>query len=287
MGNKARQRRFWESTVMNNRSYLDYYNRLCELAISSFDWHNLPSTVDERFLELTLFSKGKNVFFKDDVLGYLCLPVTVDGQLNLYNEPTSRRAYASNGYTNHLGMTDSVVGYNNMLQTSSMPVMELYARRLYNIDRIIDINTNAMKTPILIECDETQLLTMENIYRDYDGNKPVITVQKGFSNTNKLQVLKTDSPYVADKLYQLKEKYWNEALTNLGIATAETKRERMVTNEAMQDLGDVLASRNVRMKARRQFCKKVNDMFKLNISVDFHDFIFDEEKLAKEVHEDE
>ena len=64
---------FCESAIMNNRTYQQYYNRLTELAISMFEWKNLPPSVDERFLEMTLFSDGVAVFFKDDVLGELAL----------------------------------------------------------------------------------------------------------------------------------------------------------------------------------------------------------------------
>ena len=58
-GKKAK----WESALLNNRTYLQYYNRLLELAINMYEWKNLPDTVDERFLELTLFSDGMAVFF--------------------------------------------------------------------------------------------------------------------------------------------------------------------------------------------------------------------------------
>ena len=61
---------YWESSWLNNRTYQYYYNRLTELAISMFEWQNLPDSVDARFLELSLFATGMAVFFKDDELGY-------------------------------------------------------------------------------------------------------------------------------------------------------------------------------------------------------------------------
>ena len=57
MGRKTRE--FEESAYKNNKLYLYYFNRLKELAISMFEWKNLPSSVDTRFLELTLFNDGK------------------------------------------------------------------------------------------------------------------------------------------------------------------------------------------------------------------------------------
>ena len=53
MGRK-RDLQFCESAYMNNRTYLQYYNRLTELAISMFEWQNLPETIDQRFLEMCL-----------------------------------------------------------------------------------------------------------------------------------------------------------------------------------------------------------------------------------------
>ena len=59
-----KDREFWESAKMNNAVYNYYYNKLMELAISMFEWKGLPSSIDPRFLELTLFADGQAVFFK-------------------------------------------------------------------------------------------------------------------------------------------------------------------------------------------------------------------------------
>ena len=174
MGRKKKDSNFWDSALMNNRTYLYYYNRLTELAISMFEWKNLPASVDERFLELTLFSDGVAIFFKDEVLGELALQTTTRGKLNVYRIPTERRAYASNGYNQDLNEENSVLIYNNYLHNNSMCEIEMFAKRLYNLDRIIDVNVNAQKTPVLLQCDEQERLTMNNLYMQYEGNMPFI-----------------------------------------------------------------------------------------------------------------
>ena len=100
MGKGKREK--WESALLNNRTYLQYYNRLLELAINMYEWKNLPDTVDERFLELTLFSDGMAVFFRDEILGELCLQCMIGGELDVYRIPIDRTAYATNGYQMHL-----------------------------------------------------------------------------------------------------------------------------------------------------------------------------------------
>lgn len=262
---------FWESNYMNNRTYMQYYDRLTELSISMFEWKNLPGTIDPRFLELTLFSDGMSVFFRDETLGDLALQCMISGQLDVYRIPINRVAYATNGYRRNLDNTNSVIIFNNMLHTNSMLDVEMFSRRLYNLDRAIDVNANAQKTPVLIQCEENQRLTMKNLYEQYDGNQPFIFGDKAL-NTNALKVLKTDAPYVADKLYELKTQIWNEALTYLGISNTNImKKERMITDEVQRNQGGVIASRYSRLESRKQACKKINEMFGLNIDVEYRE----------------
>ena len=286
MGRK-RDLQFCESAYMNNRTYLQYYNRLTELAISMFEWQNLPKTIDQRFLEMCLFSDGMCVFFQDEVLGYLSLQCMIGGKLNVYRIPMERRAYATNGYQRDLDGTNSVIIFNNYLHTNSMLDVEMFSKRLYNLDRAIDVNANAQKTPVLIQCDESQRLTMKNLYKQYEGNEPFIFGSKGL-DANGLKVLQTGAPYVADKLYELKTQIWNEALTYLGISNINVvKKERMITDEVTRNQGGTVASRYSRLESRRQACKQINEMFGLDIWVDYREDFQDVEEQKNENEEEE
>lgn len=286
MGRK-RDLQFCESAYMNNRTYLQYYNRLTELAISMFEWQNLPETVDQRFLEMCLFCDGMCVFFQDEVLGYLSLQCMIGGKLNVYRIPMERRAYATNGYQRELDGTNSVIIFNNYLHTNSMLDVEMFSKRLYNLDRAIDVNANAQKTPVLIQCDESQRLTMKNLYKQYEGNEPFIFGSKGL-DANGLKVLQTGAPYVADKLYELKTQIWNEALTYLGISNINVvKKERMITDEVARNQGGTVASRYSRLESRRQACKQINEMFGLDIWVNYREDFQDIEEQENENEEEE
>ena len=278
---RRRKSNFEESLSMNNYTYMQYAYRLMELSISMFEWKNLPEGIDERFLEMVLFTDGHAVFFKDDELGdYLALQCLINGKLNVYRIPIKRRAFAVNGYQKQLTDKDSVIIFNNMLHTNSWLDVKMFAKRLYNLDRIIDVNANAQKTPILIKGNEQQRLTLNNLYKEYDGNAPVIFADKSL-DMNALQVLSTQAPYVADKIYQLKTQIWNEALTYLGISNVSfQKRERMVSDEVTRSQGGTVASRYSRLNARRQACEQINKMFGLNIECDFREeYQFSEEVM--------
>lgn len=278
---RRRKTNFDESLAMNDYTYIQYAYRLMELSISMFEWKNLPEGIDERFLEMVLFTDGQAVFFRDDELGdYLALQCLINGKLNVYRIPINRRAFAVNGYQKQLTDKDSVIIFNNMLHTNSWLDVKMFAKRLYNLDRIIDVNANAQKTPILIKGNEQQRLTLMNLYKEYDGNAPVIFADKSL-DMNALQVLSTQAPYVADKIYQLKTQIWNEALTYLGISNVSfQKRERMVSDEVTRSQGGTVASRYSRLNARRQACEQINKMFGLNIECDFREeYQFSEEVM--------
>lgn len=273
---RRNKRDFWESAKLNNATYQQYYKRLLDLAVSRFEWINLPDTIDARFMELILITSGSCLFFRDEFLNtgdFLALRYAAGGELDFYRNPTRRNAIADNGYHAERTNLNSVIIYNNYLRSPGINELECYALRLYNIDRIIDVNVNAQKTPVLISCPETQRLTLLNLYKEYDGNAPVIW------GDNKLDVsgissIQTGAPYVSDKLIELKYKYWDEALTYLGYAAlTETKSERLIKAEVQQLVGGALASRNSALQARRDACQQINKMFGLKIAVNFRETI--------------
>lgn len=266
---------FWQSARVNTNSMRQYYNRLVELSVSMFEWKNVPDSVDVRFLELCLFTYGYCLFFKDEVLGYLTLNGAIGGKFNVYRIPTTRNAIASNGYHKELTDKDSVIIYNNFMHLNSMMEVVQYATRLGNLDRAIDVNVNAQKTPILISCEESQRLTLKNLYMKYDGNQPFIFGDKQL-NPNSLKAINTGATYVADKMYTLKTEIWNEALTYLGINNVNIqKKERLITDEVSRNQGGVVASRYSRLEMRKKACKEINKMFGLEMDVEYRQSVED------------
>ena len=273
MGNKRRTANLFEDSArLNNLTYKQYLDRLTELAISMFEWKNLPPSVDARYLELHLFETGCMVYFNDDVLGNICLDCIANGRLGIYGDPILRRAYSGyNNYNALLKESNSVIVWNNYLHTNSILDVKMFARRLYVLDRIIDVNANAQKTPVLVQGTEKQRLTLINLYKEFDGNAPFIFGDNNL-DLNVLKVLQTGAPYVCDKLYTLKTQYWNEALTYLGISNINIqKRERLITDEVTRNQGGTIASRYSRLNSRREAARKINAMFGTNIQVNYRE----------------
>lgn len=269
----AKGRQFEESLYDNMVSYRYYIDRFRELSISNFKWTGLPESCNVRFLEAALFDRGSAVFFKDDVLDqYLTLWVSLANGFNVYGDWAK---YVAKGYNNYmsslLDASNSVIIYNNMLHRSTYPVADMYARRLYQLDRTIDINAKNTRQPKLILCDEKQKNSMRQLIMQMDGGYNNIFADKALT-LEMIKVLDLSAPYLCDKLQQLKTDLWNEALTYLGISNSVVnKKERLITDEVLTNQGGIFASRASRLYERQEAADRINKLFGLNISVDYND----------------
>jgi len=250
-------------------SFQKYRDNLLQLGLAMFEWKNLPITCNVRYIEKTEYFKGATIFFKDEDLGYLCLPVIFNGPFDVMDEPISRVAYSRSGYRKTLDKNNSVIIWNNYLRKPSCFTVNHYARRLADLENSVDVNCKAQKTPVLIRCNENQRLTMQNLYEKYEGNYPFIFGEKDL-DVKGIAAINTGAPFVADKMFQIKMQVWNEALTELGISNISyQKKERLVSDEVIRNMGGTIASRYSRIDMRRDACEKINEMFGLDIDCNF------------------
>lgn len=266
---KRSKKNMWD--FENQIEFENYYKRLKMLAISVFEWKNLPNGIDSVYLERILYEQGKAVFFKDedmmdenDNCPFIALRVALNGRLSLYGIPKFRQAYANNGYKKHLNDKESVIIYDNILHQTIDEIVFAYARRLSIVERIIDVNLNHTRHPFLISTDEKGKEMMEKLFNDITANKPYIIGDKDFlDNMSKgSEVLNLNAPFVVDKLMDYKHTLMNEVLTVLGIGnSSQDKRERLVSAEM-----DIVNTQNdayalVRLRARLQARDKIRVMF--------------------------
>lgn len=263
----------------NINSYVKYRNQLMELGMSMIGWdfdkipENQRTFLNDRQIEYHEYYKGATVFFKDEELDeFLCLPVMLSGPYDLDDMPKRRIAYSKNtNYKKELNETNSVVIYNNYLRIPSCYTVDHYASLLSDLEESIAVNCKAQKTPIAILCNENERLSMQNLYEQFDGNYPFIFGQKEL-NVKDIKSINTGAPFVADKLYQIKMQLWNEALTYLGISNISyQKKERLVSDEVIRNMGGTIASRYTRLEIRREACEKIKKMFNVEVGVDYRE----------------
>lgn len=260
---QKRKKQVSTAQYLNEITYIELYNWLKLIALNATKWNNLPSSVDERYLNLMLCERGTVVFFKDEVLGYLTLPVNMSGEFNVYGIPEKYVAYSStSSYTNQdLNSKNSVLIFNNYLRTSTELLIQIYANKLANLSRSIDVNVSAQRTPVAVACTEQQKLTMRNVITDYDGNEPFIFITD-LADVNSLKAINTQAPFVADKMENLAHAILNDFLSRLGYENSNAdKKERMVSSEVNANYGQIEGSRNIYLSSRTDACKRINEMF--------------------------
>ena len=270
LGRKNNQ--FFDSLNLNDSTYIDYLERMKKICLSMFEWVNLPSSMDSRFLEKTLFFEGQASLLKDENLGYINTKCSDGGYLNIYEIPTKLHCYSMqysvdrNVYEGFIEDPNNqcVLVMNNWERIPTAYTIELFAYRLYLAQRSCDVNIMAQRTPVLILGTEKQKLTMENLYNKYDGNQPFIFGDKDIISNDMLKSINTQAPYVTDKLTEYKKEIWNEFLQFIGVNTIDVeKKERLITGEANSNNEVINLNLQSYLAPRKEACKKFNELFGL------------------------
>ena len=273
---------FKDALELNNATFNDYLNRFKRIALSMFEWVNLPSSMDARYLEKCLFYNGQAALLKDKTYGFINTKAAANGYVNIYGLPTKINCFSYSYQsirTLYTGLNENltpaqmeyqknnecILVMNNEDRLPTAGSLELFAWRLYNADRTCDVNITAQKTPVLIVTDEKQRLTMMQMYNQYNGNQPFIFGDKNLLTDGiKLEAIRTESPYIVDKITDYKKEIWNEALTFLGINNiARDKKERLTENESSENNELVNLNLQAMLIPRIRACKQFNEKFGL------------------------
>lgn len=268
-----------DNLIVNDETFIDFLERFKQVALSIFEWVNLPAGLDSRFLEKTLYYDGKAAFLYDKEKGFMNLRACTNGNLNIYGLPTRlncysygmskyRQVYYGKNELNQRRKEDEcVLVLNNFDAKPTATAIELFAWRMYNAERSSDTNIAQQKYPVLIVTDENQRLTMQNLYKKVENNEPVIFGDSKLNDISKVKTFNTGAPYVADKLQDYKKIILNECLTFLGIQNLNEKKERLIDKEASSNNELINLNLQARLAPRQEACKLFNEKYGENISV--------------------
>ena len=301
---------FKDYQYINDDTYYDYLERLKKIAISMFEWVNLPESCDPRYLELCLYYLGQAALLKNDEGIFINTKACSAGKINLYELPTQINCYSVefsvikkmyDGFKfNEINQIDPkdycVYVLNNQNRMATAPTLELFAYRLYLAQRTADTNISVNKLPFIVAVDDNQRLTMENLILQISENKPAVFGTKELASTIKddIRVLPTNPPFIADKINDYKKEIWNEALTYLGINNLNEKKERLITDET--NTNNELINLNLQsyLTPRKEACKQFNQLFGLEgdnavdvkVRSDLYNIIKQQESIVADYNDD-
>ena len=276
MKKKNSNYKFSDSAIVNDATYYDYLNRFKKIALSMFEWVNLPKTMNSRWLERCLYYNGQAALFKHKDYGFINTNCASSGKVNIYGLPSKLNCYSFefqevrnlyvglNPINENKEEEEAILVLNNWEGVPTAQTMELFAYRLYEAERTADVNIKAQKTPVLVVVNEKQRLLMENLYSQYDGNQPFIFGDDQQLNTDILKSINTTAPFIADKVMKYKKEIWNEALEFLGVNSLSTeKKERLITDEANSNNELINLNLQSFLAPRLEACKQFNEKFGL------------------------
>lgn len=255
--------------VANARIFNCYYDWLTNIALSEFEWINLPDSMNERFLELTLFQNGKALIAPDKKYqtGILNLRATPNGAMNIYEDFVKYKGYSIQ-YDANYDADECVYVRNNRTTTPTDMYIYLWAERLAKIEIAIQSNISVQRFPIIAKTTDAQRMSMENMLEKFEGGVPFIISDKSFDDYNDLSVFNTAVPLVAPALFELKKQTFNDCLTFLGINNANNeKANRMLVDEVNANNENIGLACASFYEQRKLACKQANEMFGLNIDV--------------------
>ena len=299
MGKRKTRSALEDAILVNNATYFDYLERFKKIALSIFDWQNLPESMDARFLERCLYYTGQAAMLYLEPYGYINTKSATAGNLNLYGLPTQIRCYSYGQinenrnvfYGRTTGTTEAseddrvseldtdknsgaILVLNNWEGMATANTIELFAYRMYTVERAIDVNIKAQKTPYMVLTSTDERLSMINAMNQIDNNAMMIVGAKDSFDPNAIRTLQTQAPYIADKLTDYKHSIWNEFLTFMGVDNISEKRERMISAETMSNNECVNLNMQSYLRPRQRAAEQFNEKYGLNIEVKLRSDIY-------------
>lgn len=211
------------------------FGALSLMARNRFNWESNIVKPNERlaeYIELLLFYFGQCCIVNEN--GWKvkkCIPV---GTFTEFALPDRFNTCDYNGSNQKIYSYNDIIWIKNNAQCIPTYVwLRKYCDRISHIERVMDLNIDAQKTPYIIEAAPEIQLSVKNVFKQIREMAQAIFINNNKGGIrDKVKILNLNAPYLVDKLYAQKQNEINDALNFLGINTIDEKRERLITGEA-------------------------------------------------------
>ena len=249
---------------------IDIYNfyrcRLINLALSQFEYHNLPDTMNRRYFEKAMLFNQTAAIYKVKGTDVLLSTGYVDkGTLDIYGEPTA--IYGVGVGAGQIETDEFVLFYDNEARECLVRYIDLYAKLLYEVHQTLRSNLRQQVRPYIITTNKKQELTFRSLFKKIFSFEPVIGIDQTQRLKEDINVLDLKVDFKGIEMMDLLKTIWAEAISMLGISPRTTKKERVITDEIMMNRQEDILSLNARLLNRVEGINKVNEMFGTDITV--------------------
>lgn len=250
------------------------------IGMNTFKWTGLPEYIKPQYPERWLYEQGMCTMMKpkgqDDL--YI-LPVKYGSlKLDPYGDPLEWQAYAVAGTSlaelignQQLDADNSVLIWNDAFHNPSYPMVDMWVKKMVRVECSIDTNVLVQQMPIVFRTSQNETLDGKNTYEQIVDQELAIFKNKSYDGTS-VEFITPNIPFLADKLSDQYMVYDNRILEYFGIPHLPVeKQERMLTGEVDKSDSKCLIIRESRLNQRKLACKKMNEIFGLNVEVEFNE----------------
>lgn len=261
---------YWGTATYNRDLYNAYFDMVCRLALTRYEWRGLPVTVDALWLEKCLLFEGVASiahprFGKRRGLWYATKMVS-NSKLNCYDRPSRWTAYSRDQVRFACSPKNGVLVYDNVLRSPLIAGLELEVRELVDVVKTKQINRFHQKVPFILVTPPDMELTADNLLGNILAGQPATIANPAIRDIEAYR-LDMQAPYLGAELTAAEQNIWNRIYTMLGISNVTFKSERMIEDEV-----DSL-SEPTRMQAlsglveRRRAAAYLSDRFGMDVQV--------------------
>ena len=238
-----------------------------------FQYHNLPKSIPSKEIELLLQTNGFGVFI--EVEGeYYIVNGGLGGEPDVYNRPTEavisipalklNKTYKIN--------EDCIVISNDSMNLGLIPMYAKYCTWMNENEMTMLLATvNKRIQHLLSANDDNTIESAKNFLKKvFDGEIGVIGESKLFESL-KVNTTSATSQVSMKDLFEY-EQYLKASMYNeIGLsANFNMKRERLSSSEVEANTDNLYPLVDDMLKSRREGLEKVNEMFGLDIQVEFN-----------------
>ena len=273
-----------------------YIKDIVNTRIGMFTYENLPGSLTSQILETALMFRTNLCFYKCEGMDELVLCNYVNSSdFDYYCKPNKVNLITFTGVTiaENVDFKDIVLVRDNTLDIVPFICISEYIQKIMELEEDLMQVTNNATLPLAIVGSKKQANQLNAIADSLDsrtkkkkrfiiGDDTLVGEVKGFP---------INVPISPLDIYDLKSKYKNECMSSLGIYAVDSKRERIVTQELVNqnDYTDFVYS--ARMNYRRDAINELNkrsgahikfvEMYDINYYDSVKDEAFKEKELAK------
>lgn len=261
-----------------------YRDKLFREVTNLFEWEGLPEEIPTDYLERSLVTHGRVMFFYDpNAYGYMALSCGVRG-VNIYQRPTQAFAVAPNTegsethytrtiinrYDENIDETKSCVLINNMYNGESLHhIIEHYAFRLALIQQAFDTNAIWQNIPVFFSTTDNETrLSIEKMFQSIMSGKPWVVVDKALAVKEGVQSDVITVPFLLDKLFDSMNEVYDSFKQTIGIkAVGVDKKERLLVDEVNASEQATETCLEIMLSQRKIACEEIKKVYGIDASV--------------------